>query len=428
MSKRPNGNLWQASCAERIETAPLMSDRHVDLAIIGGGFTGSSAALFAAERGASVCLLEGATIGFGGSGRNVGLANAGLWLPPEDIIAALGPEAGNHLLDALAAAPDRVFGTIEKYAIACEPVRKGTLHLAHSAKGLGDLQTRHRQGIARGYPVALLSEEETSARTGASGFHGALFDPRAGTIQPLAYCIGLARAAQSLGAEIFEQTPVFSYRHDGASWRIETKEATVYAKALLLATNAYHDWMGDESKPPLAHVHYSQYATAPLSAAQRETVLAGGEGCWDTATVMSSFRLDAAGRLIFGGMCDRESAVGGVHDTWAQKSLARLFPDLGPVSFDHAWQGRIAMSKDYIPKILELGPKGLCCIGYSGRGIGPGTVFGAECARALLGNDQSGLPLAPITGYEDRFASAKSLYYETGATLAHAIAPSPLSR
>lgn len=428
MSKRPNGNLWQASCAERLETVHLAADRSVDLAIIGGGFTGSSAALFAAERGATVCLLEGATVGYGGSGRNVGLANAGLWLPPEDIIDAMGHEAGNHLLNALAAAPDRVFGTIEKYEIACEPVRKGTLHLAHSAKGLADLQNRHRQGISRGYPISLLSAEEATIRTGASGFHGALFDPRAGTIQPLAYCIGLARAAQSLGAEIYEQTPVYAYRHDGASWRIETKEATVYAKALLLATNAYHDWMDEESKPPLASVHYSQYATAPLTGRQREKVLTGGEGCWDTATVMSSFRMDASGRLIFGGMCDRESALGNVHDTWAGKSLARLFPTLGKVDFEHAWQGRIAMSKDYIPKILDLGLKGLCCIGYSGRGIGPGTVFGAECAKALLGNDQSDLPMQPITGYEDRFAPAKTLYYETGATLAHAIAPSPLSR
>ncbi len=428
MSKRPNGNLWQTSCAERVETTPLSEDRRVDLVIIGGGFTGCSAALEAAGRGASVCLLEGATIGYGGSGRNVGLANAGLWLPPEDIIAALGESAGNHLLNALAAAPDRVFGNIEKHGIECEPVRKGTLHLAHSAKGLADLRNRHRQGIARGYPISLLSAKEATARTGASGFQGALFDPRAGTIQPLAYCVGLARAAQSLGAEIHEQTPVFSYRHDGAAWRVETKDATIYSKALLIATNAYHDWMDDETKPPLSSVHYSQYATAPLTDAQQEQVLAGGEGCWDTATVMSSFRMDAGGRLIFGGMCDRDSAVGGIHDAWASKSLARLFPDLGSVKFEHAWQGRIAMSKDYIPKILDMGPKGLCCIGYSGRGIGPGTVFGAECAKALLGNDQSDLPMEPIKGYEDRFAPAKTLYYETGATLAHAIAPSPLSR
>lgn len=428
MGKGPNTNLWQASCAETIETHPLNSDQTVDLVIVGGGFTGCSAALEAAGRGASVCLLEGATIGYGGSGRNVGLANAGLWLPPNDIIAALGEKDGSHLLAMLSTAPDRVFGNIERHQIACEPVRQGTLHLAHSLKGLSDLENRLAQGKSRGYPISLLSAEETAARTGAAGFHGALFDPRAGTIQPLAYCVGLARAAQSLGAKIYENTPVFAVRHDGAAWKVETKDATVYARALLMATNAYHDWMDQDTKPQLASVHYSQYATAPLSLTQRDRILAGGEGCWDTATVMSSFRMDTHGRLIFGGMCDRNSALGGLHDRWAEKSLHRLFPDLGAVQFEHAWQGRIAMSKDYIPKILNLGPRGLSCIGYSGRGIGPGTVFGAECAKALLGNDISSLPIPPISGYEDRFAAAKTLYYETGATLAHTIAPSPLSR
>ena len=118
-------SLWSETCREHVESQPLTRDITVDLAVIGGGYTGCSAALTAAQAGASVCVFEAQGIGHGGSGRNVGFANAGLWLPPEEIRKYLGTEAGNRLIDLLGAAPSEVFDLIEAHGIDCDPVRDG---------------------------------------------------------------------------------------------------------------------------------------------------------------------------------------------------------------------------------------------------------------------------------------------------------------
>jgi len=141
--------LWRASSQEVFEAAPFEGDRTVDLAIVGGGYTGLSAALEASGQGASVTLLESETVGHGGSGRNVGLVNAGLWLLPDELCRTLGDAAGEHLNTVLAAAPDLVFSLITEHAIACEPVRQGTLHLAHAKAGVDQLRDRLGQIQAR---------------------------------------------------------------------------------------------------------------------------------------------------------------------------------------------------------------------------------------------------------------------------------------
>ena len=131
-SMTSKGNLWRASSENPVTAPALDRPLGVDLAIIGGGFTGQAAALEGARRGASVALFEGETFGHGGSGRNVGLVNAGLWLPPEDVIAEMGTEAGHRLMRWLADAPRRVWSLIEAEGIDCEATRHGTLHLAHA--------------------------------------------------------------------------------------------------------------------------------------------------------------------------------------------------------------------------------------------------------------------------------------------------------
>ncbi|MCB2123616.1 MAG: FAD-binding oxidoreductase, partial [Rhodobacteraceae bacterium] len=149
-------NLWRMTCGPALNLAPLAGDTTADVAVIGGGFTGLSAALHLAEAGARVVVLEAETVGHGGSGRNVGLVNAGLWTPPDEVEAALGSEEGAALNRALAAGPDLVFDLIARHGIECEAVRNGTLHLAHNASGLRDLQSRHAQQARRGAPVRLL--------------------------------------------------------------------------------------------------------------------------------------------------------------------------------------------------------------------------------------------------------------------------------
>lgn len=187
MSRPAPDSLWRHTTQEARSWPALEGDVTADVVVIGGGFTGVSAAWHLAARGASVVLLEAATVGFGGSGRNVGLVNAGLWTPPDGVEEKLGAAAGAALNDMLAEGPQLVFDLIEAQQIRCEAVRGGTLHCAHSAAGFRDLQARHAQQEARGAPVKLLDAAETARRTGSPAYHGALWDGRAGTIQPLAY-------------------------------------------------------------------------------------------------------------------------------------------------------------------------------------------------------------------------------------------------
>ncbi|PWR01656.1 FAD-dependent oxidoreductase [Meridianimarinicoccus roseus] len=422
--------LWAESCSERVEAPPLDRSARVDLAIIGGGFTGCAAALEAARTGACVALLEAGEIGQGASGRNVGLVNAGLWLPPDTILAQMGAGPGRRLIDALACAPDRVFELISRHDIACEPVRAGTLHCAHAPGALPALADRLRQGNRLGAPLRLLDAAETAARTGTAAFHGALLDPRAGTVQPLAYCRGLARAAAQAGARLHGTTPVTALARDDAAdgWRLEAGGHSLRARRVLLATNAYHGGMAAPLRPEFVTVRYSQFATAPLPPELRRSVLAGGEGAWDTALVMSSFRCDAQGRLVLGGMGDAAGPTGPVHRAWARGRLAALFPQLAEQPFAHVWSGRIAMTGDHLPRIVAFGPGALACFGYSGRGIAPGTVFGTAAARALLLDETDGLPVAPVLSHSEPLRRARAALFEAGASAMHALQVRPCRR
>ncbi len=414
--------LWQLTAPPAPATPPLDGEIEADVAIIGAGFTGLSAALHLAEGGARVAVLEAAEIGFGGSGRNVGLVNAGLWVMPDDVPKVLGADYGERLLRVLGEAPALVFDLIAKHGIACEPERAGTLHCAVGDAGLAEITARAAQWRARGAPVRLLGAAEAAARIGSTAYAGALLDERAGTIQPLAYVRGLARAAIGAGARIFTQSPLCRAIRDGeAAWRLEAPGGTVRAPWVVVATNAY----GAASPFPqvaeeLVLLPYFQFATPPLGHNIRATILAGREGAWDTKEILSSFRLDAAGRLLFGSVGALRGTGEAVHRAWARRAVRRIFPQLGDVAFETGWFGRIGMTSDNTPRFHALAPKVISFSGYNGRGIAPGTIFGRMLARHILG--QGGpeeMPLPVTVPQAVSFRAVKGAYYEYGAQAAH---------
>ena len=409
------GILWRDSAAEVFSAPMLNCAVSADLVILGGGFSGCSAALAAAGQGADVVLLEAAQIGDGGSGRNVGLVNAGLWLSPDKVCTHLGQVGGERLNTLLGAAPSHVFDLIQRYDIACEATRAGTLHLAHSPKGLTTLKERHAQMIVRGAPVTILNADEARNRTGTQAFYGALHDPRAGTIQPLSYVRGLARAARDAGALIYEQSAATSVHYEKDQWHVETEKGTVRAKALLIATNAYHQPVQGQGLPAVPIVQYFQIATTPLTDAAE--ILPDGEGCWDCAPIMTSFRRDQAGRVIIGGL----GGPSEIHTDWAKRKLKALFPSLKTAPISHAWSGRISMKSDHLPCILRLGPNAFSVFGYSGRGIAPGTAFGHALGKALISQDEQDLPVTPISSYKEALVRAKTGFYETAIRASHLV-------
>lgn len=395
MTGRARVSLWDASAEEAEVEDPMDGDCVTDLAIVGGGFTGLSTALHAAQAGHDCHVIEARHVGFGGSGRNVGLVNAGLWLPPQEVRARMGAARGAALTRLLSDAPDYVFSLIEAHRIRCEAIRTGTIHAAHSRKGLADLARRAGEWARLGAPVELLDRQAAAERIGSQAFHGGLLDRRAGTINPMGYARGLARAARAAGARISTGARVTALHREAGRWKLRTTAGTVTAHHVVLGTNAYSDDLWPGLRQSFTMIHFFQLATVPLG--QRAAhVLAGGEGLWDTAPVMFSLRRDAFGRLIVGSMGAVLGGVAGLSRRWAARQLRRLFPELGPVEFESAWHGQIAMTPDHLPRIHRLAEGLYTPIGYNGRGIAPGTVFGRAMAALLSGTPEAELPL-PIT-------------------------------
>lgn len=412
-------NLWHKTANNLFSAARLNKDMSVDTVIIGGGFTGVSCALRMAEKGYNVVLLEADSIGYGGSGRNVGLVNAGLWMEPEKVESAMGEKAGIKLNQLLSRGPELVFENINNYNINCELTQTGTLHCAHSKNGLENLKSRLRQYKSRGTKVDLLSKAETAIKIGSSVYHGALHLHEAGTVQPLAYVRGLARAAIAAGVSIHQETPVTAIERKAESWHISTAEYNIKSDAIVIATNAYHQGINSAPAPIYTPVNYFQTATKPLPSDVLKKILPERQGCWDTAMIMSSVRCDQAGRLIIGSVGSLNLPSGAIHYNWAQHRLKTLFPFIHDIGFEHAWQGRIAYSNDHLPHITEFGPNAISIFGYSGRGIGPGTVFGQSAADYLISGDCSYLPVKPTCSYKENFTQLKGAFYELGATVIH---------
>jgi|GEM_PF-14702 len=395
MNERSNTSLWDTTAEEAAHVSPLSGDATTELAIVGGGYTGLSTALHAAERGIDCHVLEAEQIGYGGSGRNAGLVNAGVWLPPQDVRARLGEASGSKLVRELSGAPEFVFSLIERHQIRCEAIRNGTVHAAHAPRGYRDLARRAEEWQRLGAPVELLSPEEVSGMIGSSAFHGGLLDRRAGTINPMGYVRGLARAALAAGAKISTGVTVRALHPENGKWLLETDCGTVTANRTVLGTNAYSDDLWPGLRSTFTIIHYFQLATAPLGE-RVKNILPGGQGLWDTGTIMFSLRRDAFDRLIIGSMGKVVGGDQGLSRRWAERRLAKLFPNLGPVEFEASWHGQLAMTPDHLPRIHRMAQGLYTPIGYNGRGIGPGSVFGKAMAELLAGGREEDLPL-PVT-------------------------------
>ena len=405
-------SIWNTTAVETEPSQNSAVEGQVDVAIVGGGFTGLSTALHCVERGLSCHVLEASQIGFGGSGRNVGLVNAAAWLPPQDVRKILGEDDGDRFISHFSRAPDYVFSLIEKYQIQCNATQTGTFHAADGPVGFADLVSRKAEWDRLGEPVDLLSRDEAESYIGSSAFYGALLDRRAGTINPMGYCRGLARVAIAAGALISIGARAKKLQQETGLWRVTTNKGTLMARHVVLGTNAYTDDLWPGLKYSFTKINYFQLATSPLGDRIKH-ILPQQQGLWDTGKIMFSLRRDDSERLIIGSMGNvMGNQSGGVSHRWAQKKLAHLFPKLGRVDFDEAWQGQIAMTPDHLPHIHKLADNLYSPIGYNGRGITTGTVFGQALADLLTGDSEKKLPVPLLTMRRVGSAPVMSCFYK----------------
>lgn len=384
MEPELSASLWAATAPPAIPAPPLEGERRCDVAIVGGGYTGLSAALRLSEGGADAVVLEAREPGWGASGRNGGQVIPGLKHDPDELAALHGAKKAEQMLRTSEAAADLVFALIDKHAIACDALRTGWIQPAHAADRLPMLRRRFEQWAKRGADVAWLERAEVASLTGTERYHGGWLDRRGGSVQPLGYARGLARAARAAGATIYGGTPVTALTRAGDGWRLSTPRGTVVADQALLCGNGYTDGLWPRLRETVVPVYSVQVATAPLSENVRRSILPGGQTVSDTRRVLSYFRLDAEGRLLMGG---GGSAYGASVERLAaglKRRVGELLPQLADPRFEYVWGGRVALTLDHLPHRHVLGPGLQAGLGYNGRGVAMATMMGRVLADHAL--------------------------------------------
>lgn len=406
-------SLWAATATGGGEYPPLEGEQRADVAIIGAGFTGASAALHLAGEGVDALVLEAAEVGWGGSGRNAGLVNAGLWLDPDEVVRRVGREHGPRFVEVFGRLPELVFELVEKYGIDCDLERKGVVRAAHSARALRALEAHVRQWRERGAAVEMLDGPRTAEMLGSERYRGALIDHRSATVQPLSYARGLARAATQEGARIHCDSRVIAMRREGGGWRLKTPRGEVRAEQVILATNAYSDDLWPGVRRSTIPIGCFAYATAPLGENVRNSVLPAGHAVYDTQPAMYFMRKDGEGRLLMGSLGYLPPADPARAGAWVNRAARWLFPQLGDPRWIFRWAGTIGFTPDHIPRVCELEPGLHMALGYNGRGIAPGTFWGKMLAARVRGAPASELPLPATALRPIRFRGLWQLFYET---------------
>jgi len=271
-------SLWAATATPAISYPRLGAELLADCVVVGGGFTGLSTALHLANRGLKAVLIEANEPGWGASGRNGGQVIPGLKLDPAELRAKFGEERGRRLTATVGATADLVFDLVEQHGIECNARRTGWIQGAPGPKGFAEVHKRAEQWAALGADVAVLDRDEVRARVGGGDYVGAFLDRRGGTINPLSYARGLARAAAAAGASVHGDSPAIRLERIGQRWKVSTPTGSVTASHAVLCTNGYTDRLWPGLAQTVVPLLSSVVATEPLSDNLRQVILPGREG------------------------------------------------------------------------------------------------------------------------------------------------------
>lgn len=369
-----------------------------DVAVIGGGFTGLSAALALAKAGADVVVLEGGRIAGEASGRNGGHCNNGLAHDFAGAAATLGGDRALALYRAFDAAVDTVEAIVAEEGIACDFRRSGKIKLAAKPEHVAKLAKSHAALVREADPEArLLSRADLAAEIGSDAFHGAILHPKSAMLHVGRFAVGLAEAAARNGARIHEDALVTAMTRSGGTWRLETRRGAVEAAQVLVATGASLRGPLGWFRRRIVPVGSFIVATEPLSKALADRIMPGRRTATTTRIIGNYFRMAPDDRLIFGGRArfamsnprsdQRSGAV-------LEAGMRAVFPELAKTRIDYCWGGLVDMTADRFPRAGER--EGLhYAMGYSGHGVQMSVHMGRAMAR-VMGGDAAANPLRDL--------------------------------
>ncbi|MEX0308879.1 MAG: NAD(P)/FAD-dependent oxidoreductase [Tateyamaria sp.] len=392
---------WYAATADLPAARPsLHGDVRADVCIVGGGYTGLSAALHLAQAGRRVVVLDAQRVGFGASGRNGGQLGTGQRVEQPYLEQMVGRDDARRLWDLGLEATDLVRDLIQQHSIDCM-YRPGVAWTAETQGGIGDLHA-YAAHMERHYDHKLdvLDADAFRAVCPSPVYKGGVIDTKSGHLHPLRFAVGLARAAEQAGAVIHEGSTVLDVTQ-GARIKVETPSGTVSADHAILACNGYLGGLNSSVAARVMPINNFVAATAPLE--DPAQVLTRDIAVSDSRFVVNYFRLSHDNRLLFGGgesygyRFPRDIAAK------VRKPMSQIFPHLARVPIDFAWGGTLAITMKRLPYLVRLAPNLLSASGYSGHGVGTATHAGMLMARAIEGQSDgfdamAAIPTAPFPG------------------------------
>ena len=393
---RPVPSYWAATAGEPpAGAAPLAGDRTVEVAILGGGLTGLSAAYhLAARHGIAALVLEAGPIGWGASGRNGGFCGPGGARRGYAALAQrFGLDQAKRLFTLQRSAVDLVRSLAAEEGIELEIAGEGEHLIAHHASRWHELENRAGE-VQRlfGERWPLWSKAELAERLLRSPeTHGCLVIPHVFGLHPLRYVRGLAAAALRRGAEVCAGTPVIAWQAEGGRHLLATPGGMVRARRLLVATNGYtpeglHPDLRGRVLPALSSILVTRPLRPDELEAQgwtRPALIA------DTRHLLFYIRLLRDRRLLFGarGGLDAAPSAFAAHRAWMERRLGEWFPAWRDIAIEHGWWGLVALSRDSFAHLGWLDPerRTLAAMAYLGSGVAMATAFGRAAAARLAG-------------------------------------------
>jgi gamma-glutamylputrescine oxidase len=357
-----------------------------DVAVLGGGIAGCSAALHLAKRGYRVALLEARAVGFGASGRSGGQTIFGLAASQKALAAEVGRDDARRLFDLSVEALDLTQSLINENAIDCD-YHPNHVHVAVKPRHVQELEEWARElHDEYGYRSArLLNRDELKSHVRSERYLGGLIDPRSGHLHPLKFTRGVARAAEAAGAKIFENSQVLRYE-DGPEVTVRTAHGTVRCAHLVLCGNAYIGAVAPSLTRRILGVGTYIIATEPLGEERVRALLPSNAAIADINWILDYFRRSADHRLLFGGRVSY-SAVQPPHLAESMaKRMRRIFPTLADVKVAYAWGGYLDITMNRAPDFGRLAPNVFYLQGFSGHGMSLTGLAGKLVAEAVAGS------------------------------------------
>ncbi|MEH6485493.1 MULTISPECIES: FAD-binding oxidoreductase [Pseudomonas] len=380
-------SYYTATLNQETDYPTLQGQVSVDVVIIGGGFTGVASAVELAERGLKVAIVEANKIGWGATGRNGGQVTGSLsgdGAMRKQMRKKLGDEVDDFVWNLRWRGHEIIKQRVEKYSINCD-LKHGHLHAAFKPSHMTDLQADYEEAVRRGMgaDVTLLDREGVRGQLQTDLYQGAIKNTRNMHLHPLNLCIGEAKAAESLGALIFEHSEVLEIVH-GANPAVITAQGRIDAKQVLLAGDVYHKLEKKKLKGMIFPAMGGIVTTAPLGELA-DQINPHDLAVYDCRFVLDYYRLTADKRLLFGGGANYSGRDSRDIAAELRPGIEATFPQLKGVAIDFQWSCAMGIVINRIPQLGKLSNNVWFCQGYSGHGIATTHIMGEIMANALTG-------------------------------------------